>query len=214
MPSTWEFGPISAPRFTWGAVRAGKSHQCSFCGVTLLTGEMSGFCCGPKGKFADAVPPLPPLPPEFNIFLNDRTFSSRSRILNMIFSFASLQTTHEFPSFQGNTPAFVAIKGRVYHQVRPAHPNSAVRWLLHDGFLPDHFPHSQWASTLPPEWLTNVHSALQRVNPMFASLKYMGNLPPSVCQTVSLSLLDTGASPEIAAVMNYESTSSQQVHTR
>ncbi|KAJ3826245.1 hypothetical protein F5880DRAFT_1445240, partial [Lentinula raphanica] len=114
--NTWSFGTLSAPKFAWGAVRGGKQHICSFCGLTLLTGELSGFCCGPKGKFATAVPRLPVLPCEFNPLVVDRTFSSKSRVLNMIFSFASLQTTHSFPSFTGNTPSFVAIKGRVYHQ--------------------------------------------------------------------------------------------------
>ncbi|KAJ3778457.1 hypothetical protein FB446DRAFT_631864, partial [Lentinula raphanica] len=112
----WSFGPMSAPNFTWGAVRGGKQHVCSHCGVVLLTGELSGFCCGPKGKFANAVPRLPDLPVEFDEFINERGFSSKSRVLNLIYSFASLQSTHSFPSFTGNTPAFVAIKGRVYHQ--------------------------------------------------------------------------------------------------
>ncbi|KAJ3819238.1 hypothetical protein F5880DRAFT_1490006, partial [Lentinula raphanica] len=117
MPAvTWSFGAVSAPTFTWGAVRGGKAHVCTYCGVELLTGEQSGFCCGPKGKFANAVPRLPDLPAEFETFIHERNFSSQSRVMNMIFSFASLQTTHSFPSFTGNTPSFVAIKGRVYHQ--------------------------------------------------------------------------------------------------
>ncbi|KAI0668644.1 hypothetical protein C8Q78DRAFT_979224, partial [Trametes maxima] len=111
----WDIGPISSPCLRWGEVRAGRSHQCPTCHIPLLTGETPGFCCGPKGRrFAD-VPPLPPLPAEYQLFVNDPSLSSKSRTLNLIFSFASLETTAEFPNWHG-APGFVAIQGRVYHR--------------------------------------------------------------------------------------------------
>ncbi|KIJ36842.1 hypothetical protein M422DRAFT_142381, partial [Sphaerobolus stellatus SS14] len=89
---------------------------CKYCGVSLLTGERhGGFCCGPNGKFADAITPLPELPVEFEWLTRQNNVSSLSRILNLLFSFASLETTHAFPKFQGQQ-GFFAIQGRVYHR--------------------------------------------------------------------------------------------------
>ena len=36
------------------------SRSCRYCGVTLLTGEEAGFCCGGKGEHLQGVPRLPP----------------------------------------------------------------------------------------------------------------------------------------------------------
>ncbi|KAJ6548622.1 hypothetical protein B0H19DRAFT_890286, partial [Mycena capillaripes] len=115
MQDTWEIGPISSPRLFWAELRRGKRHTCAFCGIALLTGEKSGFCCGPKGSRVNDVQPLPPLPPEYNTFLNDPRISHSSRILNLVLSFASLETTHPFPEISG-PPSFIAIQGRVYHR--------------------------------------------------------------------------------------------------
>ena len=113
----WSIGPLSTPTLQWGAIRRGTQHKCPICGVILLTGESAGFCCGRKGSHFHDVPPLPPLPPQFNTFINDPCVSSMSRALNLVFSFASLETTAEFPDLDG-PPGFVAIQGRVYHRVR------------------------------------------------------------------------------------------------
>ncbi|KAI0640435.1 hypothetical protein C8Q79DRAFT_921552, partial [Trametes meyenii] len=112
---TWDIGLISTPSLRWGEVRAGRTHKCPTCGILLLTGETPGFCCGPKGRRFEDVPPLPPLPPEYQLFVNHPNISANSRILNLIFSFASLETTAEFPDWHG-VPGFVAIQGRVYHR--------------------------------------------------------------------------------------------------
>ncbi|EIW77287.1 hypothetical protein CONPUDRAFT_27986, partial [Coniophora puteana RWD-64-598 SS2] len=99
----------------WGNIRNGRRHACPTCGILFLTGERRGFCCGPNGsRYAD-VPSLPPLPEQYGIFLNDPDISSKSRILNLIFSFAALETTHAFPVNDGPR-GFVAVWGRVYHR--------------------------------------------------------------------------------------------------
>ncbi|KAJ6556294.1 hypothetical protein B0H19DRAFT_947395, partial [Mycena capillaripes] len=113
--TTWQIGSISDPRLSWGAQRGTHVHQCSKCSILLLTGESPGFCCGPAGSKFHEVQPLPPLPPEFNIFLNDHRISHLSRILNLMLSFASLETTQPFPHIDG-PPGFMAIQGRVYHR--------------------------------------------------------------------------------------------------
>ncbi|KAK7002201.1 hypothetical protein R3P38DRAFT_2557039, partial [Favolaschia claudopus] len=161
----WEIGPISNPRLAWGAKRGNRSHCCSTCGIALLTGEDSGFCCGPGGsKFGD-VKPLPPLPPEYTTFIEDPRISHLSRVLNLLFSFASLETTQPFPHIEG-PPGFLAIQGRVYHRVRPNHDNSAVRWLLYDGFLETAPPHqnASWFESIPTPWVDAFKRALLRVN--------------------------------------------------
>ncbi|EAU89532.2 hypothetical protein CC1G_02421 [Coprinopsis cinerea okayama7 len=102
------------PPMQWGAVRNGRRHECPYCKVILLTGEIPGFCCGTRGSRLQDVPPLPPLPDEFNIFLNHPQISKVSRALNLIFSFASLETTHDFPSYSGS--AMFAIQGKIIHK--------------------------------------------------------------------------------------------------
>ncbi|KAJ7210365.1 hypothetical protein GGX14DRAFT_363561, partial [Mycena pura] len=112
----WEIGTLPITTLTWGQIRAGQPHKCSTCGVILLTGERPGFCCGPSGsRFLD-VRPLPPLPAEFNGFLHDPKISKLSRKLNLILSFASLESTHPFPQQTNGPPGFMAIGGRVYHR--------------------------------------------------------------------------------------------------
>ncbi|KAJ7936742.1 hypothetical protein B0H13DRAFT_1459256, partial [Mycena leptocephala] len=71
--------------------------------------------CGPGGsKFGD-IRPLPPLPPEVSTFINDPRISHLSRMLNLLLSFASLETAQLFPEIDG-PPGFMAIRGRVYHR--------------------------------------------------------------------------------------------------
>ena len=93
----------------------------------------------------------PPLPPEYNTIVTDPNISRLSRQLNLIFSFAALESSHTFPA-PGN-PSFVAIAGRVYHRLRSSpEANSAVRWLLYDGFDPSAAPHNN--TSIPPQWIT------------------------------------------------------------
>ncbi|KAJ7154851.1 hypothetical protein C8R43DRAFT_833384, partial [Mycena crocata] len=115
MNDTWEMTTVPAAHLTWGERHLNKTHSCPTCGILLLTGEKPGFCCGPKGSRFHDVRPLPPLPPEYNTFINDPRVSHSSRILNLVLSFASLETTHPFPELSG-PPSFIAIQGRVYHR--------------------------------------------------------------------------------------------------
>jgi hypothetical protein len=212
---TWTIGPISTPRLRWGEIRGGRTHRCPVCGVILLTGEDPGFCCGPQGSHASDVEPLPPLPQEFDTFINDPNISSSSRVLNLIFSFASLESTHPFPDSNG-LPGFVAIQGKIYHRVRPTHRNSAVRWLLYDGFLQnlDLAPHQQWATILPPAWITAVRAALMRVNPFVSSVRILGQINPNIYPTAHLILDNAGTSTEIAAIMSYDNTTQTEIKSR
>ncbi|KIJ25043.1 hypothetical protein M422DRAFT_141813, partial [Sphaerobolus stellatus SS14] len=90
--------------------------QCQYCQVALLTGERhGGFCCGQAGKYANVVPPLPPLPPEMEWLSVQPNISFLSRKLNLIFSFASMETTEQFPTHTG-PQGFLAIQGRIYHR--------------------------------------------------------------------------------------------------
>ena len=140
---TWTIGAISSPNLQWGDITNNKraTHACKKCGVILLTGERPGFCCGPKGNRFDLIPPLPPLPDEYEAIINDERISRVSRKLNLIFSYTALESSHAFPT-PGN-PSFIAISGRIYHRLR-SHPgaNSAVRWLLYDGFALSSAPHN------------------------------------------------------------------------
>lgn len=137
-----------------------------------------------------------------------------SRILNLMFSFASLESTHVFPDF-GGLPGFMAIQGKIYHRVRPDHRNSAVRWLLYDGNMQDvnEYPHERWSATIPAEWIAAVRTTLMRVNPFVHHIRILGQLNPVTCPNASLTLADSG-SAEIAAVMDYDNTTQNEVRAR
>ena len=209
---TWRIGAIASPTLAWGAQRGTQQHRCRTCNIELLTGEYSGFCCGPHGSRVASIQPLPPLPVEYSVFMNHPKISSLSRIVNLIVSFASLETTANFPSING-PPGFFAIQGRVYHRVRPDHHNSAVRWLLHDGFMQQHVPHQDHASTLPDGWINAITTALLHHNPFVRHLRALSMLDPVECPDARLELADSG-SAEVAAIMCYENTSRSQVQPR
>lgn len=204
---TWQIGPISSPVLQWGATQnnRGAIHACKTCGVVLLTGERPGFCCGPKGNRFSLIPPLPPLPAEYDAIINNPSISRLSRRLNLIFSFAALESSHTFPT-PGN-PSFVAISGRIYHRVRGgSDANSAVRWLLYDGFDLSSVPHND--SSIPQQWISLLRDCLLRVNPLAHSLLFLHDLQaqdPDHFPSASVVIRDTGAS-EIAAIMCYDNT--------
>ncbi|KIJ27081.1 hypothetical protein M422DRAFT_191403, partial [Sphaerobolus stellatus SS14] len=105
----WETGIVRQPRNLW-------NRRCQFCDVLLLTGERSGgFCCGKRGKYTNVIPPLPALPAEFVWLARQPNISFLSRKLNILFSFAAMETTEAFPVLTGPL-GFVAIQGRVYHR--------------------------------------------------------------------------------------------------
>jgi hypothetical protein len=157
---------------------------------------------------------LPPLTPEYTAFIDDPRISHLSRILNLMLSFASLETTQPFPQIDG-PPGFIAIQGRVYHRVRPNHNNSAVRWLLHDGFLETNPPHqsSDWFASLPPDWITAFKNALLRINSFAQNLRFLGQLNMMGQTNARLILEDTGTS-EIAAIMSYSNTTQAEIKAR
>lgn len=209
---TWDIGHLSSASLTWGGL-GNRGHSCSHCGIVLLTGEKPGFCCGPRGSHLNDVQRLPPLPHEFNVFLHDPWISSLSRILNLGFSFASLETTADFPSFGGAT-GFFAIQGKVYHRVRPSHSNSAVKWLLYDGFLPNNMPFGQHTRALPLNWITATQLGLMRVNPFVLYLRVLSQIPPTLCPNAHIIIEDSGSANEIAAMMSYDNTAMTEVRAR
>ena len=213
----WQIGNLPSFHLVWGLRRRNQTHKCSWCGLLLLTGERPGFCCGRNGKYMNDPARLPPLPIQFSAFLNDPRISSYSRLLNLIFSFAALESTQEFPSFGPGPPAFVAVAGRIYHRVRPDHNNSAVRWLLYNGFLqklPIPHANANWADTIPNRWIDIVAQCLLDSNPFARGLQHLGTLDPALHTNAFLTIDDDGPGPEIAAVMNYENTIQSDVQPR
>ena len=207
---SWKIGPISSTKLAWSNEHAGQSHKCCTCGIPLLTGERPGFCCGPGGSKYHEVPPLPPLPVQYHVFLNHPDISHYSRILNLIFSFVALEMSHAFPTIEG-PPGFLAIQGRVYHCVRPTHANSAICWLLYDGFM-QNIPYPAWATLLPSMWIDAVHHALQSANPFVNVLQHY-SIVSTYYPNAELILHDSGTA-EIAAIMSYDNTTQSQVKAR
>lgn len=209
-------GPIKTPNLQWGSTRGNETHSCRYCHVDLLTGESAGFCCGTKGKYANVPPALPPLPDEYNTFLNHPHVSSLSRLLNLTFSFASLESSQEFPPIPARGPGFLAMAGRLYHRIRADHQDSAIRWLLYDGFANDNIPYAntEWAKKLPSSWINAVQNALLEVNPFARALLYLAGVDPVNCPTAHICLDPGGSGNEIAAIMNYDNTSLGSINTR
>ena len=217
MPDTWKIAPISTQRLTWGSSSNNRNtdRRCSTCGIELLTGEKAGFCCGSNGNCYSAVQPLPPLPDEFNAFINSPDISTLSRKLNLIFSFAAMESTHAFPT-PGN-PSFVAIAGRIYHRVRAGpHDDTAVRWMLYDGFSNTAIPHRSQARDIPSLWIDAVRTSLIHYNPFGSTVFSLWSLrvqQPLQFGSASIIVQDPGCA-EIAAVMCYENTLRSQISPR
>jgi len=217
MPNTWIIGPISTVRLHWGSSPNNRSadRRCRKCKVVLLTGERAGFCCGPNGNRYSSVQPLPSLPNEFNTFLNSSDISRLSRKLNLIFSFAAMESTHAFPT-PGN-PSFVAVAGRIYHRVRlRPQDDTAIRWMLYDGFDDSSVPHPTHAQAIPLPWIQAVRAALLRCNAFAStvlSLRTLQIRDPTQFGSASIIVRDSGCA-EIAAVMCYENTLRSQISPR
>lgn len=209
---TWVISSLRPVILSWGARRS-REHSCPHCHLPLLTGEKPGFCCGPRGSHLNAAPTLPPLPAEFNEFIHHPRASELSRNLNLVFSFASMETTADFPDYGGDS-GFIAIQGKVYHRVRPSHANSSVRWILYDGFMNSLAPHETLANQIPPAWIRAIQQALIRVNPFVLYLRVLSQIPPALCPDAQIIIEDTGTSPEIAAFMSYENTAMVEVRAR
>ncbi|KIO21902.1 hypothetical protein M407DRAFT_28540 [Tulasnella calospora MUT 4182] len=120
----WEICPLPSNHLQW-------NRQCPHCHVTF-TNETPRFCCRRNGSCLTDVVPLPPLPAEYNTFINSPDISPASRILNLIFSFAALKSTAEFPATL-SPPGFFAIQGCIYHRLRPnpelQHLMATSQWL-------------------------------------------------------------------------------------
>lgn len=217
MSDIWKIAQISAPQLTWGSSSNNRNadRRCSTCGIELLTGEKAGFCCGSNGNRYSAVEPLPPLPDEFNVFINSPDISALSRKLNLIFSFAAMESTHAFPA-PGN-PSFVAVAGRVYHRVRTnPHDDTAIRWMLYDGFSDAAIPHPSQARGIPPSWIRAVQTSLIHYNPFASTVLSLWALraqQPLQFGSASIVVQDPGCA-EVAAVMCYENTLRSQISPR
>ena len=121
-----------------------------------------------------------------------------------------METSHAFPNIDG-PPGFLAIQGRVYHRVRPNHTNSAVRWLLYDGFM-QNIPYPAWASLLPSTWIDAMRLALQNANPFVNALQHYSIVSRDY-PNAELILQDSGAA-EVAAIMSYDNTTQSQIKAR
>ena len=213
--SLWLIGGIPSPTLAWGQTWGGVRHECRYCGLILLTGEKAGFCCGNRGSHLHDVAPLPPLPPSYQTICNHPQISTLSRKLNLIFSFASMESSHAFPSQTAN--GMVAVQGKVYHRVRPEHENSSIRWILYDSSMqdiPHHLPHEAIAQQLPVQIIQSFWNALVSVNPLVSALRLLASINPSQLPNAQLILHDAGLTNEIAAIMSFDNTTQHGIRPR
>ncbi len=208
----WYITPLRRVTLSWAAIKNGVPHRCPYCKIDLLTGEDPGFCCGPKGSRLHDVSPLPELPPEYGLFINDPSLSKLSRKLNLLFTFAALESTITFPNIR-HWEGFMALEGKIYHRIRPSHRDSAVKWLIYDGFNPAFAPYSRHAAQLPPQWIVTMQNVLVRINPFVRALNILGQLPPHLCPTAHV-VLEEGTAAELAACLSFDNTSLSQIRPR
>ena len=153
-PTLWIISGISTPTLAWGKLYSGIHHSCPFCGIILLIGEKPGFCCGDHGSHLDNVLPLPLLPQEYGVLLWHSDILKLSCKLNLIFSFAFMESSQTFLTYLANS--MVAVQGKIYHHVHPSHENSAIWWLLYDSSMTNIsncFSYHQLVCQLPLELL-------------------------------------------------------------
>jgi hypothetical protein len=86
-----------------------------------------------------------------------------------MFSFVSLESLHSFSCSNGPL-GFIAIQGKIYHQIHPTYNNSAIYWLLYDGHM-ENLPYEQWLLQLNPVWIQQLFSCLQQINPFVHAMK-------------------------------------------
>lgn len=203
----WIVGRIPVSTLNW-------NRRCSRCRVQLLNCEnkRDGFCCGKDGIYALNYRPLPDLPSEYTIMMLHPHVSRDSRILNLLFSFASLETTMEFPQL-GGPPGFLAVQGKIYHRIRPSHQYSAVRWILYDGFLANAVPQRNQLNAVPPPSVEAIRCALERVNPFIHQLLLLSSYTEDM-PSAYLEIHETNVTPEIAAIIRLDNTSINESQPR
>lgn len=194
-------------QLTWG-------RNCRHCGIKLLTGEIAGFCCGKNGKHLNRVPSLPPQSAELQWLSSQHGVSEFSRKLNVLFSFAAMETTGTFDRPPG-PEGFVAIQGKVYHRLRPDKAGTGLRWVLYDGYRDDRnvIPHRGYG--LPSTWINAIRTTLSRDNPFAREFLILRDeLSAADCPEHLIELRGNGAVGEIAAIMRYENTAVDSVDPR
>ena len=99
-------------------VHVGWGQPCRWCGIRLLEGESSSFCCRSRRVF---VPSLPPLPVELSTLMSAVAVRAHSRALDSLFNLTSVGvfSVGAVAGFQNQVPpGFLAVAGRIYHHVR------------------------------------------------------------------------------------------------
>ena len=195
LDTTWNIGRIKVTRLNWG-------RYCTYCGVRLLTGERKGFCCGSNGKHLHKVPRLPPQSNEIRWLFTQPGISYLSRRLNLLFSFAAMETTGSMERLNG-PDGFVAIEGKVYHRLRPEARGTGLRWVLYDGYDRSSTPHE--GRRVPMEWVDILKRALIRDNPFARKFLMLRNaLLPNETPNHIIRLSENGTVGEIAAILRYD----------
>lgn len=209
MSDTWIIAPISTLQLTWGlsSNNHAAARQCPTCGIMLLTSEKAGFAVVQTAIVSLLSNLSPPLPDEFNTFLNSPDISRVSQKLNLIFSFATMKSTHQFPT--PRNPSFVAVAGRIYYHVCSCpQDNTTIWWMLYAGFDNSSIPHHVQAQDIPSLWIQATQTSLSQCNPFISTVLSLWALQlqqPLQFGSASIIVWDS-VYAEIAAVMCYENT--------
>jgi hypothetical protein len=173
-----------------------------------MKGEGNDWCCS-GGK--SVVPPLPPLPANMAVMLQNhelsKDISALSRRLNNLFSFTAIGATGGFTQFATGPPS-VSITGRTYHRLYDvADARHSLHWYLYDELERD-----QRAQQLnvPWHWIQAVKMDLERVNPYIDHLHQFNAVDD--LQPHAIELTDVSTNGDFAAIMHASNTT--DVHPR
>ena len=189
--STWTIGNIISSACSWGNWHGNSFHRCWISNIDLLTGECGVFCYGIQGTYFNNTVPLPLLPSQYAAFINHPNISSLSLILNLIFSFTSIEMTHPFLTVPG-PPGFLTIQGCIYHCLQLNHQDSAVFWFLYDSFIHNMVLFEDVTDILPPNWINVLWNALLTYSSLVRGLFHPSILDAWICLNAYLTLADTG----------------------
>jgi hypothetical protein len=177
-------------------------RTCPHCNARLMKGERNEWCCS-GGK--SVVPPLPPLPANMVVMLQDhglsKDISALSRRLNNLFSFTAIGATGGFTQFATGPPS-VSITGRTYHRLYDVtDARHSLHWYLYDKLERDecacHFD-------VPWQWIQGVKMDLERVNPYIGHLHRFNDVDDAEPRAIELTDISTNG--DFAAIMHASNT--------
>jgi hypothetical protein len=92
--------------------------------------------------------------------------------------------------------------------------NSAIRWMIYEGFNNNHIPHANLAQSIPTDWIDSLHTSLLHINPLTQCLMSLHDLHQNFPHSKASLIIEDSGCQEIAAIMCYDNTTQYDVWPR